>query len=184
MLRALVEANEARSILVVGVDRGVRGLAARLAGAMARAGRVTILVDADLRGMDGFEAIDGRPAVGGLAGWLLNPMPIEGDLPSLEPSEVPNLSFVRRGSKAIDAADALDGPRLDDLLPALLRRADRVVVAGSHLSANADSLPFARRVDQVLLSVSTGRTRRDAAIKARDAIQVAGGQIAGVVMDT
>lgn len=182
-LRALVEASDVRSILVVGVDRGVQGLAARLANAEARAGRSTILVDADLRGPSAFNPSSGGMPSGGLAAWLLDEPSGERPAPSVETTDVPNLSVIRRGDRAPLAADALDGPRLDDLLPLLLRQADRVIVAGSPLSLNADALPFARRVDHVLLGISPGRTRRQAAISARDALRAAGGRIAGVVLD-
>ncbi len=183
-LRALVEANDARSVLVVGVDRGVQGLSTRLAAAEARAGRATILVDADLREPSDFAAAGSRIASGGLSAWLLDHDTSEGSAPPGEPSDVPNLSVIHRGERAVQAADALDGPRLDDLVPALLRQADRVVIASSPLWLHADALSFARRVDQVLVVINPGRTRRDAAIAARDAIRLAGGRIAGIVLDT
>ncbi len=182
-LRAMVEASDARSVLVVGVDRGIQGLAARLANVEARAGRSTILVDADLRGPKDLDPSSGGVPSGGLAAWLLDEPSGERHAPSVETTDVPNLLVVRRGDRAALAADALDGPRLDDLLPLLLGQADRVIVAGSPLSLNADALPFARRVDQVLLGVSPGITRRQAAVSARDALRAAGGRIAGVVLD-
>ena len=179
-LRALVEAAGARSVLLVGVDRPVGAVAARLANAMAGTGRRTILVDADFGGHD--PTSEASQGTIGLATWLADEISRTTELP-IVPSDVPNLSVIRSGATSDRTADALDGPQVEHLMPALTEVAERVVIAGGHLAGPAAALPLARRVDVVILCITAGRTTRAAALRARDELVTAGGTILGVVLD-
>ena len=183
-LRALVEAAEARSVLVVGVDADAAAVGAPLAAALARSGHPTVLVDADLqRGSESSGPIAAPDDAGGLAAWLTAPGPDEGAVARLpvRPTDLPGLSLLPAGHALPGAVDVLDGPRLGLLVPALLARAERVVAVAPPLARAADALPLARRVDGVVLVVAAGRTTRSDALHARDTLRAAGGRVLGVV---
>lgn len=178
-LGILVEAGAARSILVVGVDIGAVSIAVPLAAALARTGRRTVLVDADLsRHRPRLSTThDGGTETAGPSTEAAAPQP-----PPVVATAVPNLSLLPAGRGAGAGGDPLDGPRLDALIPALLADADRVVVLAPPLAVAADALALARHVDTIVLVVTLGRTTRAAAIRARDLLQAAGGSLLGTVL--
>jgi non-specific protein-tyrosine kinase len=121
---------------------------------------------------------------GGLAAWLTAVGADEDAVARLpvQPTDLPGLSLVPAGPALAGTMDALDGPRLGLLVPALLERAERVVAVAPSLTRAADALPLARHVDGVILVVAAGRTTRADAVHARNTLQAAGGRVLGVVL--
>lgn len=180
-VRAVVEALAARSVLVVGVDIDATPIASALAESFARSNRRTVLADADLRQPALRPAMAGEPDAPGLAEWLSGQTP-DSEPPPLIATSLPNLSILPAGRLAEIAVDMVDSPRLETLVPTLLREADRVVIAAPPLDVAADALPYARRVDGVLLVIAPGHTHTEAATRATEALRAAGGTILGVIL--
>ncbi len=196
-LRALVEAtvpprDSPRSVLIVGVDRDASEPGTLLAVSLARAGRTTVLVDADLRGHRAGDsrgvcqrllAPEANPSPG-LADWLARS---DGDASTATPmpacpTGVPNLTLVPAGTARGDAGDLIGIERLGSLVTVAGSQREWVVVVAPPLAVAADALALARHVDGVLLVIRPGRTTRPAATRARDALVTAGGRVVGTLL--
>lgn len=170
----------ARSILVVAPspaeDRAV--VAANLAVASAHAGHAVILVDADLHRPSQHTLFDLDNGAG-LAAYLA--AADDGD-PTLQDTSVPGLRVLTAGAPPTNPAALLDGPRAAGLLARLSTLAGLVIVDAPPLLAVSDAAVLAPLLDGVLLVVAAGRTRREAARAAREALDRVGANVLGVVL--
>ncbi|MFW6075602.1 MAG: hypothetical protein ACOC9Y_08395 [Chloroflexota bacterium] len=155
-----------RSVLVVDVDRdSPSGLGAGLADAFNRAGDRTRFVNADRRTGPSREPgltdliEDSEDASGIVAGMSLT-IPV-GTNPE---------------------ADVLTGNGFDRALELLLNDCSYVVLCCAPLPDYGDAVALAPRVDAIILSVSSGETRRAKAVEAKEALERVGAPILGFVM--
>lgn len=154
--------------------------AANLAVAMAQAGLRTVLIDADMR----------RPTQHRLF-RLTNDLGLTNGLVQLDPSldgyarqtETENLRVITTGQLPPNPAELLGSKRMQKLVAALKEQADIIIFDTPPCLPLADAYILARQVDGVVLVIDAGSTRRDAGVKAKEALERAGGRILGVVLN-
>ncbi len=155
-----------RSVLVVDLDRDERStVAEHLATAFGDAGDRCVLIDTDSRGCgEGasgfFDLLRGGESV-------------------VDPS---GGNFMRLGPGRSGTPDALAGDAFSSALDAMIDAHGLAVLSSAPLPRYADALAIAPRVDAVILVVTSGDTRRQRAVDARDALDRVGARILGVVM--
>jgi non-specific protein-tyrosine kinase len=156
------------SVLVVDIDRDTRSsVAEQLATAFAESGDRCLLIDTDARAAD-------RST--GFFDLLANEAVAESVAP---PSAG---SLVRIGPGQAGSPDALASDRFDATLGRLIDSHGVAILSSAPLPRYADALAIAPRVDAVILVVTSGGTRRQRAVDARDALERVGARILGVVM--
>lgn len=152
----------ARLLVVAAADEAVTaaetyGLVLDLGRTVARSGRTTLVVDADLR-RPGLAVAAGLPAGPGLAEAL------EGETPLasvLVPGDEPSLWILPAATAPVagDAADRLmDGPALRRVLAELAGRFDRVLVCAAPCSRSGDALTLSRLAGGMVLVAGLYRT--------------------------
>jgi capsular exopolysaccharide synthesis family protein len=147
-------------VAVVGAQEGdgTSTTALNLALMMARTGRPTVLVDANMRAPELHKAF-GLPQSPGLAEVLTAKAEFK---TAIVPTGVPNLSLVPSGSPNVPAQALLSQPALGDFIGILRGRFDLVVIDTSPILKYSDALHMAKCADGVLLVVSAqGASRHD-----------------------
>jgi len=167
------------SLLISSPSRGdgKSDVAANLAVVLARAGKLVILVDANLRRPQ-IATLFGLPDQNGLAQLL--------DSESLpEPvavASVPNLFVLPAGGVAPNSSEILGSQGMYRLIQEYKSRADVVLIDSPPLWYS-DALALAPQVDGVLLVVSSGSTGRENTINAVESLRLVGARIIGTVLN-
>jgi non-specific protein-tyrosine kinase len=167
------------SLLISSPSRGdgKTDVAANLAVVLARAGKLVILIDANLRRPQ-LASLFGVPDQNGLAHLL------ESDsLPEpMEVPAVPGLFVLPAGGVAPNSSEILGSQRMYRLIQEYKARADVVLVDSPPLWYS-DALALAPQVDGVLLVVSSGTTGRENTINAVESLRLVGARIIGTVLN-
>lgn len=154
--------------------------AANLAIIMARGGTSTVLVDADLRNPvqhDLFGVSNAR----GLTDAVRSG---EADLDNLLfQTEEPGLQLLTSGEPNANAADLLTSQRMREVLAALERRADMVILDSPAALGLTDAGVLAHRADGVLMVVKAGGTHLTAARQALTNLRQAHANVIGLVLN-
>jgi|GEM_PF-1708050 len=153
----------------------VPALAWGLALALARSGRSTLVVDADLT-RPGLFALAGLPLGPGLAEAAAGEVPLES---VIVPGPEPGLAVLPAGAGPLeaDAADRrLDSPDMSALLSRLAEGYDAVLVCTAPLSRRDDAVVLARTADAVVLAVRLFTDSSAAVAAAAAAIEAASGR--------
>lgn len=154
-------------------------VAANLAVAAAHAGHRVIVLDADLH-RPAQHALFDLNNDNGLA-QVLAAAADDGVLP-LQATAVPGLRILVAGPPPPNPAALLDGPRTGELLARLATEADLVIVDAPPLLAVSDAAVLAPLMEGVLIVLTAGRSRRDAARAAREALDRVSAHVLGVVL--
>lgn len=77
----------------------------------------------------------------------------------------------------------LESDRIDEFLKMVYGKFDRLVVATPAMSSAYNARPFCAKVDGTILIILSGKTRRQIAIRVKEAIEDAGGRLLGVVLN-
>lgn len=154
--------------------------AANLAAVIAQSGKRVILVDADLR----------RPVqhlifeLDNEQGLTTAFLDENGSVSKyLKPVTADSLSVLPSGPIPHNPAELLDSQRMIQVLDALKKEADLVIVDSPPVLSVADATILASRVDGVLMVVDAGYTRRGVAKRAKETLQGIGANILGVVVN-
>lgn len=154
-----------KSILVTSTipGEGKTLISCNIAGAFARHGRRTLIIDCDLR----------RPMLhrhfkqqntAGLLPWFENGAVMEGDLatnPWLGITKISeNLSLLSSGGRSKGPTELLEHPLFGQLLERLKKEFDLIVVDSPPLGAVTDSLLIAERTDEVVYVCRFNRAYR------------------------
>ncbi len=154
-----------KSILVTSTipGEGKTLISCNVAGAFARHGKKTLLIDCDLR----------RPMLhrhfkqensAGLLPWFESGAMLEGDLanhPLLGITKVgENLSLLSSGGRSKSPTELLEHPLFGQLLERLKREFDLIIVDSPPLGAVTDSLLIAERIDEVVYVCRFNRAYR------------------------
>jgi capsular exopolysaccharide synthesis family protein len=101
----------------------------------------------------------------------------------LRPSRVENLRVLTTGPLPPNPAELLGSRSMTQLLAAMQRDADVIVVDSPPVLAVADAAILSRLSDGVLLVIDSGKTKRDSALRAKEALEQADARILGVVLN-
>jgi Mrp family chromosome partitioning ATPase len=145
------EEGEARVILVSSAvgGEGESELAAMLAYRLARSGKRTLLMDADIAGPKA-HAILGEPGEPGLC-EVLRRQAAWTDV--IRPAQVNELWFVTAGRADNQAAEALSRDDMRDLMDQLRPEYDVIIIDGSEILTMAHGLQVGRFADAAILTM-------------------------------
>ncbi|HEC33363.1 MAG TPA: polysaccharide biosynthesis tyrosine autokinase [Chloroflexi bacterium] len=152
---------------------------ANLAVTMAQGERRTIMVDADLR-RPSLHEIFGVSNGRGLTTMFVEPEALEN--PPLAETGVEGLLLLPSGPLPPNPADLLGSRRMEEVIATLRKRADILLLDAPPVVAVTDSAVLGTKVDGVLLVVSSGRTRRDHAQRARELLERVHVRVVGAVL--
>ncbi|GAA1988235.1 hypothetical protein GCM10009718_27240 [Isoptericola halotolerans] len=144
-------------------------VAANLAASFALSGRRTVVLSGDLR----------RPQIDAL---LPPPEGWDGSRGQMRPSIVPNLDVCPMPDVPLDPADYLASERARDLVEAVKRRADIVVVDAPPVLAAADATILGSYADGVVLVAEVRRTDRAILAEAAQRLRTNSVRLIGVAV--
>jgi non-specific protein-tyrosine kinase len=153
---------------------------ANLAAALAQAGKRVILIDADLHKPRLHRLFGLRNNIG-LTTALLEARPALDGL--IQDSAVPNLSVLTSGPLPPNPAELLGSARARELFAQLLERADMLLLDSPPTVALADAAILSTQADGVLLVLDAGRTRREVARRALEALNRVNARVLGTVIN-
>ncbi|MEX2043848.1 MAG: polysaccharide biosynthesis tyrosine autokinase [Opitutus sp.] len=154
-----------KSILVTSTipGEGKTLISCNIAGAFARHGKKTLLVDGDLRRPMLHRCFKHQNSAG-LLSWFQSGAALEGDLatnPALGIIKISdNLSLLTSGGRSKSPTELLENPLFGQLLERLKREYDLVIVDSPPLGAVTDSLLIAERIDEVVYVCRFNRAYR------------------------
>jgi succinoglycan biosynthesis transport protein ExoP len=171
-----------RTLLVTssGPHEGKTVTAANLAVAFAQAGRLTILVDADLR-RPGIHSMFRMQSEPGLT-TLLRRDGAELDEVAL-PTEQPNLRVLPTGPLPPNPAELLGSHRMREVVDRLKEGTELVIFDSPPVQAVTDAAVLSSYLDATVLVVDAGRGHRGALRHAREALSRAGANVLGVILN-
>jgi len=169
-----------RTLIVTspGQDEGKSTVLANLAITIAESGKTVIATDCDLR-RPGLHAIFGLQNSAGITNMVLE----ETCDPPLQGTMVPNLRVLASGPLPPNPSELLASERMAKIIARLAQEADFVLFDSPPVAVVSDAAALATRVDGVLLVIDAGRTRRDAARQAKEALERVGARLLGVVLN-
>jgi non-specific protein-tyrosine kinase len=186
MLRANIEFASVdapvKTLLVTSAvpNEGKTVTAANIAVVFAQAGRRVLLVDADLR-KPSVHTIFGLPNGQGLTtmlrGETMTPEVVS------HATEQANLRILTTGPLPPNPAELLGSHRMQSVLGLLKESADLVVFDSPPLQAVTDAAVLSSFSDGALLVVDAGHSRRRAVRQAYQALERAGANVLGVVLN-
>ena len=193
MLRANVELalGDAARTLAVTSTQGTfasAAAAANLALALARSGRPTLLVDADLdpRPLDAFfDTADAFGFADVVAGAVdLDEAVIGVDLGRGAEGAGPDarVAVLAAGSLRVHGGDLLSARRLDALIEELRRRPELVIVNAPPLLERSDAVAVSSLVDGVVVAVELGVARREQLLDLRTTLDTLPSATIGVMV--
>ncbi len=153
---------------------------ANLAVTLAHAGRRVIVVDADLR-RPMLHRVFSVPNQQGLTRLLLAEGQPVGAF--LQATSIAGLQVLPAGAPPPNPAEMLASPRMERVVADLVGQADIVLFDTPPVSAVADPLILAGRVDGTVLVVDAGKTRAEAVRRSCEALAKSGTRLVGGVLN-
>ncbi len=157
---------------------GTSTVAANLAVAVARVGKKTLLIDADLRNACLHERFGADGTVGivdvlrGQVSWQ----------ESVQPTGVENLDLIACGPEPANPSELLSSPQLADLLREVRASYDQVLIDTSGLLDVSDPCVVAHHVDGIMLVLRIHNRDRCEAERVCEALGPSGGLLLGAVV--
>jgi len=170
-----------RTLLVTspGPGEGKTTTAINLAAVLSQQGERTLLVDADLRKSSVHRLLGVRGEVG-LTSVLTGEARLED---AILPAGIDKLEVLPAGPKPPNPAELLGAERMTELLAAVARRYERVVLDSAPVLAVADPATLARGLDGVVMVAWAGKTGRQALVEAIELLSNVGSDVLGVVVN-
>ncbi|MBN1887730.1 MAG: CpsD/CapB family tyrosine-protein kinase [Thermoflexales bacterium] len=154
---------------------------ANLAVVMAQGEKRTVLVDADLR-RPRLHELFGVPNERGLTAMFMAAEALAN--PPLAPvAGVDGLWLLPSGLLPPNPAELLGSKRMEQVMEALLARADVVLFDAPPVIAVTDAAVLGTKTDGVLLVIDAGQTRRDHAQRAKDLLEKVKVHLVGAVLN-
>ncbi len=175
------ERGNVRTLMVVAAvpAQGSSTTAANLALTFAEAGRRVVLVDADVRRPQQHKFFGVSGGVG-LTNVLAGEVEVED---ALQPTGVPDLILLPAGPVPENPSVLLDSQKMRETLARLEGKFGHVLLDAPPVGAFSDSLALASMVDGVILVVRVGDSSRGTELQAKVALEKAGANLLGVVVN-
>jgi capsular exopolysaccharide synthesis family protein len=179
----LLHAEQHYGVRVVVISSAVAGegktsLSCHLAASLDRAGRRTLLIDADLRAPTAHRLFDARRAPG-FSEVLRGEVSLA---EAIQQTPVGNLAFLAAGRPDHEAIHTLAQPRLADLLRQIRGQYDCVLIDTCPVLPVADSLLLGQHADAVIFSVLRDISRMPKVYAAYQRVSTLGIPILGAVV--
>ena len=168
-----------RTLLVTGAtpDEDKTIVLANLAITLAATGRRVVVVDCDLR-RPRLHALFGVAEAPGLTSMILD----EALGPPLQDTSFPNVQVVTSGPLPPNPAELLGSERMGRAIAQIGANADYILFDAPPVTVVSDAAMLAARLDGVLLVVASGRTRREAARRAKEQLDRVGARLLGTAL--
>ncbi|TYR78843.1 CpsD/CapB family tyrosine-protein kinase [Priestia megaterium] len=173
--------NNIKSIVLTstGPGEGKSTTSANLATVYAQQDLKVLLIDADLRKPTAHYTFRLENHVG-----FTNVLTKQSTLmQAVQQSEVPNLHILTSGPIPPNPAELLSSNYMSELLKEMKREFDMVIFDTPPALAVTDAQILANQVDGTILVVSSGKTDKEAAQKAKELLINANGKLLGVVLN-
>ena len=186
VLRANLEVADVdhpvKTLLVTSANpvEGKSVTAANMAAVIAQAGHKVVLVDSDMR-RPSQHRIFKLSRQFGLTDILRQADPVLDEY--IQPTEIENLRVIATGQNPPNPAELLGSKRMQSLIEMLKRDNDMVIFDTPPCLPLADATILSRYVDGVILVLDAGRTRRDSALRAKNALERGGARILGAMLN-
>lgn len=173
--------QEVRSLLVTstGPGEGKSTTAANLAVVFAQQGKKVLLIDADLRKPTMHYTFK-TENIQGLTNVLLRQKSLE---QAVNLTEVENLDLLSSGPIPPNPAELLSSKSMKQLLENAYGIYDIIIFDSPPVMAVSDAQILANETEGCLLVVSSGKTEREMALKAKEALEAAKSKLLGVVLN-
>jgi capsular exopolysaccharide synthesis family protein len=179
-LRFLDPGKPLRSILFTSPvsGDGKTTTVANLVDVLAKAGEVTVGVDADLRNPKLAQAF-GVPAEPGLTSVVIGAEPLGSAV-----RWNAGLGILPTGPLPPNPSEILGSQPMANLIQALAERADKVLIDGPAVLAVSDPITLAPLVEGVVLVLKPGSTRRDDIVETCRRLEIVGARTVGYVLNS
>lgn len=181
-LQFVVSQRNAKTLVVTSASsqEGKTSTTSNLGMVFAKAGKRVVLISADMR-KPTLEKYFGVTKGAGLSMWLAGADEDMWDV--AQDASVPNLKVVSCGPVPPNPAELLTSPRFVQLVEALEKDADVILIDSPPILPVADASIMASKVGGVILVINSGVTSRSVAIRARAELERAGVPIIGTVLN-
>jgi non-specific protein-tyrosine kinase len=161
-------------------EEGKSTTLANLAVTIAQAGKKVILIDCDLRRPSQHQIFNARNNAG-----ITDLVRDEALLanPPLQETSVLNLKLLTSGQLPPNPSELLGSRRMEEIIAALLTRADVLLFDAPPILAVTDAAVLSSKVDGVLLVIGAGKTRREDARKAKALLDKVNARLIGTVLN-
>ncbi|HKY05399.1 MAG TPA: CpsD/CapB family tyrosine-protein kinase, partial [Blastocatellia bacterium] len=150
-----------------------------MASSLAQLDRSVLVIDCDLR-KPTVHKLFGASEDPGLATYLLSDARLESLIRRLP---MKRLHLLPAGTCTANPAELLSSEKMKNLLRLLSARYDHILIDAPPLVNLAEPLLLSTMADGVILVVNSGKSERDAVLRARDELLNVGAEIFGVVLN-
>jgi capsular exopolysaccharide synthesis family protein len=180
MIINLQKQQEFNTLMVTSAlgGEGKSTLSCHLAISFARAGRKTLLIDADLRSPRVHEVFQLNDFPG-MCEAIRNEIPVE---KCIVPTQVPRLSLLPAGELDNTTLRMLAEDRVGELLNELREHYDMIILDSAPVLPVADTLLLLQSVDGIVLSIRKDVTRISKLASALSKLEMLGGNLFGAVV--